>query len=70
LPVGRFNELAQHEGGLGMWKTVGGIVLRYGAVYCVFGVFGVLFVIVPWLRPSRLRIGRRSPEDDSLETKP
>ncbi|MCX7425879.1 MAG: hypothetical protein NTW96_09715 [Planctomycetia bacterium] len=52
-----------------MWKTVGGIVLRYGAVYCIFGVFGVPFAIVPWLRPSRLRFGRRPPEDDSLETK-
>lgn len=47
-----------------MWKTVGGIVLRYGEVYCVFGVFGVLFVIVPWLRPSRLRFSRR-PTDNS-----
>lgn len=67
--MGRFNELVQREGGLGMWKTVGGIVLRYGAVYCIFGVFGVPFAIVPWLRPSRLRFGRRPPEDDSLETK-
>ena len=50
-----------------MWKTVGGIVLRYGAVYCIFGVFGVLFVIVPWLRPSRLRFGRRPADDGSAE---
>ena len=35
-----------------MFKTVAGKVLRYGAVYCLFGVFGVLIIMLPWFRHS------------------
>ncbi len=46
-----------------MFKTVAGKVLRYGAVYCVFGVFGVVFFVVPWLKHSFSR-AERVREDD------
>ncbi len=35
-----------------MLKTVAVKALRYGAVYCVFGVFGILIVMLPWFRNS------------------
>lgn len=46
-----------------MFKTVAGKVLRYGAVYCVFGVFGVAFFMVPWLKQSFSRSGRVEEEN-------
>ncbi len=33
-------------------KTLAVKVLRYGAVYCIFGVFGIFMVLLPWFRNS------------------
>ncbi|MBN2293676.1 MAG: hypothetical protein JXM70_14700 [Pirellulales bacterium] len=38
-----------------MFKTVAVKAIQYGAVYCVFGVFGVLIVMLPWFRNSTNR---------------
>jgi len=42
-----------------MWKTIGITVLRCGAIYCVFGVFGVFFFIFKGPRSLVLGRGRR-----------
>jgi len=33
-----------------MWKKIRSVTLRYGLAYCVFGVFGVFVVLLPWLK--------------------
>ena len=35
-----------------MWKTIGVSVLRCGAIYSVFGVFGVVYYAYRWSRSS------------------
>ena len=45
-----------------MWKTIGVSVLRCGAIYSIFGIFGVLYYLFKWLYPT-LRRGQPQPED-------
>ena len=50
-----------------MIKTVAGKVLRYGAVYCVFGVFGVLIVMLPWFKHASSH-DDAVPEDGDIDS--
>ncbi len=36
-----------------MWKTVCVPLLRCGAIYGIFGVFGVMFYVVKWSAVAR-----------------
>ena len=49
-----------------MLKTVAVKAIQYGAVYCVFGVFGILIVMLPWFRNSTVK-AEDSPEGDELD---
>jgi len=46
-----------------MWKTLGSELLRFGAVYCLFGVFGVAFVFL-----RLFRLGWRSSDDQGTDS--
>ncbi len=35
------------------FKRLGRNLLRYLAIYCVFGIVGIVFFLVPWLRSRR-----------------
>ncbi|MHB1037959.1 MAG: hypothetical protein ACYC35_26255 [Pirellulales bacterium] len=50
-----------------MWKKILSVVVRYGAVYCIFGVFGVGFVFLKVLKPF---VWRTSPPPESLNLPP
>jgi len=49
-----------------MWKAVGVSLLRCGAIYSVFGVFGVAFYIVKWSRPARQSVDSQADDLDAL----
>jgi hypothetical protein len=38
-----------------MWKTIAATLLRCGAIYCVFGVFGIGFFLFKWFYPRARR---------------
>ena len=48
-----------------MWKTIGVSLLRCGAIYSLFGVFGVLYYLFKWFHPM---LRRPAPQPNDAAT--
>ena len=49
------SESAKHRPLIGsrrMWKTFASVLLRFGALYCLFGIFGIAWLVVHRYYPS------------------